>query len=226
MSWLINPMPTYTDYPSGADLESMLTEAGFESCGVDLEASIEEAISWWEIETGYKPFLQGSSASYFYDPPGPNQKGLNKGGGKELFLARGFTAVTAVATGITPEDAVGTVLTVGTHYRLKPYNAAADNVPYTKIEFTYPVWGLAASIKVTGTPGYAAEIPASAYRGILKMAGAETLRSLRESMSISPTEWKEDDVTERLSIENVGKLGNTWTADAKKAVEMYRLWSR
>jgi hypothetical protein len=223
-----NAMP-YDAYPAGEDLKDLLDEAGIDTCNFDtdsLDQAVEEAIDNIERDTGYKPLLQSASASYFYDPPGPDFKGSLRGGGRILELARGFTSVTAVALAITPTDSVGEAQTVLTDYNLLPYNAVADGVPYTAIEFKYPVWGLTRSVKVTGTPGYAAELPASLYRAILKLAGSEVLKTMREGLSQSPVDWSEADVHERSSIELIQKLGNSWSQEARRTIRRFTLVTR
>jgi hypothetical protein len=211
----------YTEYPSGEDVKGLLDEAGIDGCHLDLESSALEAVAIWEGETRYKPFLQGESISIFYDPPGPNFRHEAKGGEKILLLDRGFTTITAVATGITPDDPVGDVLAAGAEYRLLPYNAVVDKRPYTSIEFVRVQWGGSRSIKVTGTPGYSSEIPADAYRAILKLAGSEALRTLKEGIAQGPVEWAEGDVRERSSIELLSKLGNTWSMEARRTMRRY-----
>jgi hypothetical protein len=215
-----------TEYPSGEDVRDLLEQAEIDVCNLTFEEEIADAIDTWERETGYKPFLQGASASYFYDPPGPDFRGEARGGGRILELGRGFTAITAVACQITPTDSTGVAKTVLTDYNLLPYNALADNNPYTAIEFKYPVWGLPRSLKVTGTPGYSANIPDSAYRAMIKLAGAGALKTLREGLSQDAVEWAEGDVRERSSIELLQKLGNTWAAEARRAMRRFTLMVR
>jgi hypothetical protein len=219
-------MPNYALPPTGDDIGALLESAGISKCGLGLEEYALEALAIWENETGYKPFFKGASTSYFYDPPGPNQKGQNRGGARRMPLKRGFTAVTAVALYITPADAVGTVQTAGTDYRLIPYNAIADNQPFTAIEFTFPVWGQPASVKVTGPPGYAEVAPADAWYGILKIGAGLAATAIREGLSQGVVEWKEDDVMERMSIENIQKFGSGWANEGNRAKARYTLWDR
>ncbi len=216
----------YTEYPSGEDLKDLLDEAEIDTCNLDMESAIEESIDVWERETGYRPFLQGASTSIYYDPPGPNFKGESRGGGRILELGRGFTAITAVAVQITPTDSAGAVKTVLTDFNLLPYNAVADKAPYTAIEFKYPIWGLPRSVKVTGTPGYSSELPPSVYRAIIKLAGSEVLKTIKEGISQDNVEFKEADITERNSIELIQKLGNTWESEARRVLTRFTLMTR
>lgn len=219
---------------TGEDVKKLFDANGIEydeAC-VDFEVYVLEAIAFWNKETGYNPFLAAEFASpddyptYTYDPPGPNLKGNSRGGGRLLFLGRGFIAVTEVRTGITPDDTEGTLRTVGTDYRLKPYNAVNDSVPYTSIEFTYPVSGQPASVSVKGRPGYCSELPDDVWSALRNLAAAAAAEAIREELSQSPIEWSEDDVKERGTVELVQKFGTSWKAAGMRTLHRYVLMAR
>ena len=216
-----------SDYPTGAEVQCFVEQSGLVLPDhFDPNLYTDEAIALWEEETGYKPFKQGSSATYSYDPPGPDFKGEVRGGGKLLFLGRGFTTITAVKTGVTYNDATGTTLVATRDYRLLPYNYSADKVPITAIEFVSVPWGEPMSIRVTGTPGYSSELSDAVYAAIIKLAASRIAMAIREGIAGDVIEWAEDDVRERMSIELIQKLGTTWSSEARRAIARYTLITR
>lgn len=217
------PIATYPNYPGAEELQSFLESnnvEGLEAC-LDLAMYVDEAAKAFEEETRYRPFLAGSSTAYYYDPPGPNARNYNKGGSRLLFLDRGFVSISEVKVGITPQDSTGTVLELHTDFELHPYNYVADNVPITRIEFLHFQSGLARSIKITGVPGYASELPADAYSAILKRAAASVAFSLREGVGSGVIDWKEDDVAEKVSVDLIAKMGNTWANESARVMRRY-----
>ncbi len=219
----------YTAYPDGNDVIELLKSAEIDACGMDLSVYADDAVAIWEQETGYKPFFQTSEADvdFYFDPPGPNRRHETRGGAKLLELARGFVSIASVTVGITPDDAVGEELTAGDDYRLLPYNAVADSVPYTAIEFTVNRWGPPRSIKVSGLPGYCAtEIPADAWNAIRKLAASLASTAIKEGLSQGMIEFSEDDVKERYSIELIAKFGSTWNNEARRVMRRYTLMTR
>lgn len=212
----------YSSYPVGDDVKSLMEASGIEvSSSFNFDIYAEEAAEAWERETRYRPFLAGDSTSYYYDPPGPNAHSQVRGGSRLLFLERGFTSITEVKNAITASDPAGTTLTEGEDYRLLPYNAEADGVPYTSIEFIATQYGLPASIKVTGIPGYCTELSASVWNAVCKLAAASVARAFKEGLAQGLIEYKEDDVTERGSIELVQKAGDSWHAEAMRVARQF-----
>jgi hypothetical protein len=225
-------MANYTSAPTGDDIGALLEEAGISKCGLDLEEYAIEALAAVETETGYKPLIAvpaedpDDNPVYYFDPPGPNTKGTLRGGSRRMPLQRGFTAITEVTLYITPEDAVGTVQTLLTDYRLLPYNAITDNAPYTAIEFNFPVRGQARSVKVKGVAGYAETLPADLWNAIRKLGASMAATAIREGLSQDMIAWDEDDVKERMSIELLQKFGSGWRTESSRTIARYMLWDR
>lgn len=213
----------YTAYPTAAQVEAFIETFDITPPStIDYEPYIASAIAQWERETRYKPFLTESSAQdYYYDPPGPNTRHSLRGGTRLLMLDNGFTTITSVRTGITPDDSTGTLLTLNTDYRYKPYNCVAQGLPVTMIEFAYAVYGGPRSIKLTGKAGFAADLPVDAWVAIRELAAGLVLRGIREAYTLDPTEIKEADVSERRSIELIEKMGDAWTTRALSVARAY-----
>ena len=214
---------TYDAYPTPAELAVFISNWNITTpTNFDVEVYAFGAINEWERLTDYKPFLAGSSASYRYDPPGPNRTTENRGGARRLFLDRGFTTVTEVVAGITADDPTGTVLVVDVDYRLWPVNAATDLQPYTAIDFIHVRHGQPNSIKVTGPPGYSVLLEAAVFRAILEIGAGEAMTGLQVALSSDAIEWAEGDVRERSSVELVQKMGTQWRTHGRAVAMQYR----
>lgn len=218
---------TYTAYPQATDVSAFVDAAGVSiptGFGVtQFEQVASAAVNEWERLTGYRPFLATTAtASFYYDPPGPNDRGESRGGARRLILDRGFTTVSEVRNGITTTDTAGTVLTAGTDYRLWPKNAPQDSQPYTCIDFVGVQYGEPDSIKVTGTAGYATAINAEVYQAVLEIAAGDIMSAVMQGISTDPAEWKEGDVSERNSVELVQKLGEQWRNKGRSTALRYR----
>jgi hypothetical protein len=212
-------------WPTAAELTALFTGLGLAvPDGVDLEIHANAAVAEWDRRTGYQPFLSGASATRRFDPPNSGRVPgfwTYRGGRKILDLRAGVTAVTQVSAYVSADDS-GTELTVDEDYWLLPLNAAERSSPYTQIEFRSPKFGQAASIEVTGTWGFADTVPDDAYLAVLNYAAANVLSVIREALMAGVVEWKEGDISERSSIENIAKLGEGWRAEFDKAVRRYR----
>lgn len=159
------------DWPTASEVAAQMVSAGLVSSAPSdesIEPYLGAAIEEWERSTGFRPFKEGGSASYRYDPPGPD--GI-------LELRAGFTAITAVAAYLNDTDETGVALIVLTDYELWPYEARAEDRPYTEIRFRRSVGSRARSVKVTGTRGYDDEIPYEAWVAVLKDAGQKYLNA-------------------------------------------------
>lgn len=220
------PAANYSNYPTEDDVTALLEGSGFTvPAGLDVLPYVYAAIDEFESETGYRPFLAGSSATYSFDPPGPNFLTNDRGGGRRLILNQGFATITAVRVGVTT-DSTGTLLTENTDYYLMPANHAANKLPITSIVFVSPQWGPTNSITVTGTPGYFTTIRPEVFNAIRDLAGSLYAKALKEGTAYTdPVEIKEGDVSERRSIELLGKLGDTWRASANRTILRHRFIS-
>jgi len=111
-----------TAYPSSAELGAFLYSSGLITAPASAQQSqmffdeaINAAVTEWERETGWVPFLSSGSTTRYYDPPGPETGpvgiyvGLNNiGGGRKLFLNAGLRSNPTVYVG-----RITSLLTVG-----------------------------------------------------------------------------------------------------------------
>ncbi len=162
-------------YPTEEELGTFLVAAGLASTAPDtgvLGPYIQQAVDQFERSTGWVPFLEEASAhDYYFDAPE---------WGASLDLLSGFTTITAVVTGYSPESS-GNTLTLNEDYYLVAYNAALDGSPFTKIDFrSTPPSGMR-SIVVTGKKGFASSIPADVYQAVLQRAAGNAAAFLYPS---------------------------------------------
>lgn len=220
---ITTPAANYTGYPNEEDVTALLEGSGFTvPSGLDVLPYVYAAIDEFESETGYRPFLAGASATYLFDPPGPNFRTNERGGGRRLLLNQAFATISAVRVGVT-SDSAGTLLTENTDYYLRPANHAANKIPITEITFVAAQWGPPGSITVVGTPGYFTTIRAEVWNAIRDLAGARYAQALKEGTAYgNPVEIKEGDVSERYSLELLTKLGDTWRARASRTIIKHR----
>lgn len=215
---------TYTAYPTAAEALNLFTVLGFSlpsgMTSGELDYYRYAAIDELENITGYRPFLAGASATYKFDPPGPNYRGRMLGGGRKLLLSQPFATITALSVGVTATDA-GTALTADTDYWKLPANASAKNQPITEIVFSTLQWGIVNSVRITGKPGYSENIPAEVWEAVRRLTASRIAMGLREKLSQSPVEGKLGDESIRFSIELLQKAGETWSSEAKAAIMSY-----
>lgn len=159
-----------TAWPTEAEVTAFAEANGITvPSGLDLGDIIDQIVEQIEMGTGFRPFLEGASADFYYDPPshGP-------GRGYTLMFRGGMTAVTAVTLGIT-NDYAGYALTENQEFFLRPIQAPTNYRPFTFIDFQSRPIGQPRSIKVTGTPGFSARIPLDLWQAALG-AMAEQVR--------------------------------------------------
>lgn len=212
---------TYTAYPTKAECLALFTEVGITlptGLGADqLEYYRFAAIDDFEIQT-QRPFLADASATQLlFDPPGPNDRWIVKGGSKRLMLGCSFATITEVRVGVTADD-TGTVLTEGVDYRTLPLNSAALLQPITEIEFFITQFGEAGSIRITGRRGYWTSIRANVWQAIRELTCAKAAIGLREQFSQGYMEMKLGDEGARRSIELLQKYGDSWLKSAKSVI--------
>lgn len=218
-----DPAASYAAYPVKDDVEALVSGAGITiPATFNVEYQLYGAIEELEQTTGYRPFLAGASDTYRFDPPGPNDRGMRRGGSRLLLLDQAFVTVTEVRTGVTPDDA-GTVLVENEDYYLRPENYDKHLEPITQILFASIQYGLPRSIKVTGTPGYAEEIRADVWNAVRDLAAGRVAHALRQGIAAGqPIDWTSGDVSERRSIELLQKLGDAWYSGARRVIARYR----
>lgn len=204
-------------YPTDSDVAALAASVPLPS-GFAFTGMAEAAVDEWERRTGYRPFLgSGTVETRMYDPPGPNRRTLSGysllGGGRLLDLGSGLYGLTSVSIGVGP-DAPGTPLTLGTDLWLEPLNADLIGVPWQRIRFRAPVFGLESSVAVAGLFGYGATIPEDAWQAIARLGCALGLQAVAEGLRASPTRWSEDAVAESLDgplLTSLGQAFRTWS---------------
>lgn len=161
--------PTYTE------VGAIMVSAGLASAApteAELSPYIDAAVGAWERKTGYKPWLSGASASYYYDGP-PF--------GSVLDLQGGFISVSAVRIYITSDDDTGTLLTVNEDYILQPMGAQDRDEPFTEILFLTALSRNPRSIKITGVKGYDNEIADEVWLAVAREAARLAVEDLTSS---------------------------------------------
>ena len=187
-------------YPTGADLLAYITSLGVLNSGqltaitAGLTARAAAAAARWEREVGWLPFLAtGSASTRRFDPPGPNDRGLTRGGDKRLYLSGALVTSTApvVRSGVTTASA-GDLLTIEDDYFLGPENADQTGMPWRWVEFGWNRWGPPRSISVTGLWGWSATVPDDVWQAVLGL-GARTALETTTRISGGRSSWKEAD---------------------------------
>jgi hypothetical protein len=135
----------------------------------DVKDAIEAVVAEVEATTRFVPFLAIREADWLYDPPS-----WARGQSDLLDLKAGFVAISAIRVGATNSYA-GDMLTAGSDYWLEPHDAPERNRPYTWVRFASFQSGPRRSIKVTGTKGFARQIPLDLWDAALKTVVARAL---------------------------------------------------
>lgn len=228
-------------YPDVQDVERVIRSLGLfnaeELAEAILDLGLEEvalaAAREWEDMTGWIPFeTADSDTTRYYDPPGPNAVPEGLGGRWRLQLDAPLTAVTSVRVGYSPENTVGTLLTLNTDFYLYPYNAQVAGRPWTAIEFRTSRWGARRSIQIVGRFGYSATIPDDAWLAIARRAASLALPEIATRISGGRTEFTEAGVTERFGAgfltgggsgsQEGGGVGGAWQREWERVVLRYR----
>jgi hypothetical protein len=158
-----------TAWITPSEAESLLVAAGIvESAPADLEDVIQAAISEWERETGWTPFLAETvDSTRRYDPTG-----------SILRFHNGYISVASV----TASD---TALVEGDDYELWPYDARQRYQPYTELRFRYRLGGPPRSVEITGKRGYNDTIDEVAWLAVYMRVASVVAR--RTYGAVGPT---------------------------------------
>lgn len=142
-----------TSFPTGTNLATALTALGVSvPAGVDLDNVADQATAKVYSLIGY-PFIEQSSAVRLLDAPCSDV----------LYLPCWYSAVSAVAIGVSETDTTGTALNIGTDCFLIKNQYGVIRA----IQFVSSILGSQESIKVTGTAGYTDDIPGGLYQAVL-----------------------------------------------------------
>ena len=201
--------------PTANDLVTYITGLGvLDDTGViedtEYAAVVEAAAEELERATGYVPFLSGADSTRYFDPPGYQRRGQTLGGGRHLELGMGLVSLTSLYVDYSPSSA-GTLLTANVDYFLEPRNAAAQGKPYEAVDFVLPQWGDPRSVAITGAWGYAATVPADAWRAVLHYAA----HLLRPALVLQNSQARKRWETAGLKVEydDLSPIDGQWLAD-------------
>jgi hypothetical protein len=220
----------HSAYPTAGQLESYIRSMGILTdaqlaellAHVDLTSIAAGAQAAWEADSGWKPFLRDASpVARRFDPPGPNRRGLTRGGWERLELDAGLLAVTAFVTGYSA-TAAGTAFVVEDDYWLWPPNAAVEDRPYTAIDANWYQWGQPQSIRITGYWGFSANIPGDAWEAILRQGAQLAYSQIFLTVSGGVTSWTEADITEQYALGAFKAHADAWAEQWRRAVGRYR----
>lgn len=225
----------YTAYPTSANVLELLPStiaAGVPS--FESDAAIDSAISEFENQTGWRPFLSNDVAEERILPAPDYRTGRSI-----LKLPQGAIEVTEVEVDLN-ESGVGTVLTVEREYHLEPTGADDDNRPFTRIVFgrfgpdfqgTYIISdaiyarqsAFAGKCKVTAKWGFCLEIPAEVYLAIARKAAGDILAGARTRLSGGMVSWEEGDVKENYGSgsSSIDTTINEWNTKFQNIVAKY-----
>lgn len=179
-------MSGYDTYPQASDVQKLLAATGLPvPATLDYDGAAQAAASEWERRVGWWPFLStGAIETRFFDPPGAGPSAgrtTSYRGGRILDLGSGLLELpyNGVAIGVIQPlgnpiepGTIGTVLTLNLQYFLRPDNAQARKLAWTRIEFLTPIRGLPQSIAVSGVWGRHRKVPAEVWRAILEKAAS------------------------------------------------------
>jgi|SRR6185312_950246 len=213
-------MPTATEVKA---FLTTLTPPIAVNASADITSQVNAAIRDWSRRSRYLPFFQTDATPVAepYDPPGPNKKGMNRGGIETLLLRNGLISVTSVYTSVY-NGSVGSLQTLGVNYFLGPSDAASKGEPWTKIEFSAPQWGPPQSVVITGVWGYCSgSVPDDVWYAVLILAASYVLTAMLQGIIAGPDSIKDGDTTVSQHFDN--KLGSALAAEAYQTLAGYRL---
>ncbi|MHB8637812.1 MAG: hypothetical protein ACYC96_15210 [Fimbriimonadaceae bacterium] len=214
-----------TTYPTDSDVAAFAASVPLPS-GYTFTGMAAAAVAEWERRTGYLPFLgSGVSTSRSFDPPGPNRRTLSGfsllGGARILDLQSGLYGLTSVSIGVGPSSP-GTALVSGADFWLEPLNADAMGVPWQRLRFRAPVFGLESSVVVVGSFGYGSVVPDDAWQAIARLGCSLGLAALTEGMKLGAVRWAEENVSEAYDPVLIAAVGETMRAWAERVLAGYR----
>lgn len=220
----------HTAYPTGTEVGAFIESLGILtgeelaalSTGTTLADLAEAARDAWEADTGWRPFLKDvADVSRRFDPPGPNRRGLTRGGANLLTLEAGLLDVTTIVTGYANTDAGNAVL-VEDDYFLGPANAGVDGRPYTAIDLLRAGWGAPQSLRITGKWGYSSVIPADAWEAIKRQAASQGFSEVLMQLTGGMVNWHEADIVEQYDVKFLVGQQEAWERQWMRAVNRYR----
>jgi hypothetical protein len=170
--------------------------------------------------TAFDQYGGATTTARTFDPMGtavPARTYGLRGGSRMLPLRAGLVSQAA----ITSVVASSRTLTSGTDYRLAPLNAQANKRPYSRIEFTVPVYGQASSIVVTARWGAFAALPQEVFNAIRRQAASDlAIDRSTGGLASGIVQLKDDDVSITRIIDPVGAL-SAWSEALERIKARY-----
>lgn len=177
----------------------------------------------FEQEMGYIPFLQDASATArTFDPPGgqPSAKswGAAFGGGRILQLG----AALQDGSAITSVSVAGALKALNTDFFLKPQNAPSNKRPYSRMDFSFPLWGLANSIIITAKWGVQAILTEDVWQGMLRLGASIVAGDVLEGIRTGTLSVKQGDETFVFNPNLLAEMGMTWKRESDRMLMPYK----
>lgn len=209
-----------TAYPTADDILALLESAGLTPSDA-LQDFLEDAAEagWREFETrtGIRPFLAGTAAVRYFDPPTRS---------REFVLPVPLAALTSIA--YTPTGSSAVTLTLGTDFTVYPLNYAAESRPITRLRFATHRWqdplsiAFRGSLAITGQWGWGVTIPGDAWLAMAALGGLHVLAMQSQAQTGGIVRWSEKDRSEQYSADPLETLQTEWNGRVDRAVQSYR----
>jgi hypothetical protein len=206
-------------YPTADDVLAFLEGAGLtvsDALQDFLEDAAEAGQREFERRTGIKPFLAGTAATRYLDPPTRS---------RELVLPVPLAALTSVT--YQPTGSTATVYTLNTDYSAYPRNYAVEGVPITRLRFATNRWldplsiAFRGSLAILGQWGYATTIPSDAWLAMCALGAMHLSPQLGQALRNGLVRWSEKDRSEQYE-EGLETLAAGWEMRVARAVNSYR----
>ncbi len=215
-----------TAYPTAADLNSYLTEAGFTLGGLDTTTAVAAAVDEFHRRTGRIMLAPAGTTTRYYDPPTASGIPGGEGGG---FLSLGADLAVLTAVVYQPQGAEAETLVQNADFRLHPYGAGSeDEGPFLAVEFrrrwTRPLLlSLRRAVQVTGRWGYAVEIPEDAWNAMLQRGAALLAPSRGGKLSGGHVRTEDSGVVRVYGDDPLAGLRRAWEGVFEAVVRRYRV---
>lgn len=210
-------------WPTSTELTNYLTGLGFTApSGVTVADEITGAVTQWESDVKWSPWLGSGSSTIYLDPTNSDV----------LLFPKPFCTVTEVKIGVNlPLSIAGTALTHGSGYWTLSLVPGDDTKPIIGLRFGAFATGDPQSIKATGMVGYQETIDQAVWNAvrdlaavrIIKLAQIAAASSLSVGAAGALTEIKQENVTLKFSDSQASSTVARLLANYDATVLAYRL---
>jgi hypothetical protein len=196
--------------------------------GFDVDSELQAAITDCNFRTRYQPFFAASAAAataVSYDPPGPDRRTADVGGGYDLLLRNGLISLTSIYNDVDVSvPGSGTLLTLGQDFWLEPPQDPNTLLPFTSVKFADVQRGELQSIVITGVWGFQQGlIQDDAWKAIRDLAVVNCLRTLVASIAAGYTSIAELDSRAAYDPAILNRIGDFLELKAERILFRYRL---